>query len=812
MEKWFEEISPIMDIEHDCILSKKGDVSIVFRVVLPEMFTLHDDDFEAIHQGFIKAIKVLPKGSIFHKQDWYLRSAYRAEVGVGERFFAEGSRRHFDGRSFLRHESYIILTKKAADRKASSSIFSSLLRPSLVPTEMLKREVVAEFNGTAGQFQSVLQGSGVRLERLSGAELGSSELRMGFIERYYSLAGTADGLLAKDVEFKPDLRIGDQYCQLYSLGDPDTLPSLCGARITYDKYSTDRTKFPVGFVSSLGLLMDCNHIYNQYIFVDDAQAAVKKLEAKRLRLQSLASYSRENAIARDAVNDFINESIAEQRMVVKASFNLLVWSDSRSALQEARNLVTTGLARMEASAKLETVGAPQLWWSGIPGNAADFPLNETFETFAEQACCFLMVETNYRGTTPDKGIRFCDRLNAVPVYTDLFDQPRADGITSNMGMLVCGTSGGGKSMTMNHILRSLYDQGAHCTVVDIGGSYRGLCDILKGYYFTYEESNPIRFNPFYLETGILDTEKKESLKELLVALWKQEDQQFTRAEYVAVSNALEGYYNVLNSDRSIFPCFDTFYEYLDKVYTELLKQQRVKDRDFDIDNFLYVLRPFYAGGEFDYLLNAKEKLGFMEERFTVVEMDNIKDHPILFPVSTMMLMSQFISKMRRLGGVRKVLVIDEAWKAIAKSGMASFVQYAYKTLRKFNGIPAVVTQELDDLISSPIIKETIIVNSDIKILMDMRKFVNKFDRLQETLGLSEKAKTILLSVNKDNREIFLDLGGKVAKVFKNELCPEEYYAFTTEGRERVRIRELADKLGSMELAIAALIEEQKIVA
>jgi len=191
----------------------------------------------------------------------------------------------------------------------------------------------------------------------------------------------------------------------------------------------------------------------------------------------------------------------------------------------------------------------------------------------------------------------------------------------------------------------------------------------------------------------------------------------------------------------------------------------------------------------------------------VIELDSIKDHPILFPVVTLIIMEMFLSKMRKLKGIRKVLTIDEAWKAIANSGMAGFIQYAFKTMRKFNGVPNVVTQELDDLISSPIIKDAIINNADIKILMDMRKFMNKFDKLQDTLGMSDKGKAQVLSVNKDNREIYIDLGGQVMKVYKNELCTEEYYAYTTEGKERVKVQEYAAKHGSMEKGIAALAAE-----
>lgn len=810
MERKLEEILPIMDIEHDCIISKQGNITIAFRVQLPEIFTLSDENLETIHQGFIKAVKVLPKNSILHKQDWYHKDFYQPDYSDATSFLTRRSEAYFQGRPYLSHDSYLFITKRPSARKVATSLINQLLRPRLVPDQVLSPLALQEFEDSAGQFQRILQDSGIGLTRLKDEELASSPVRLGLIERYLFLTDGSEGKMIRDLELKEGLKVGGKYIQLYSLADTEELPALCGSRITYEKYSTDRSKFGIGFSAPLGLLLPCDHIYNQYLFIGDAQAAIKKLESKRLRLQSLAAYSRENALAHEAVNDFLNEAIGEQRLPVKAHFNILCWTEDQESLKDIKNQVTSGLAAISATAKLETAGAAQIFWAGIPGGEGDFPDNDSFETFAEQACCFLNLETNYRSCAPGTGIRFCDRLSAKPVYVDLYDEPRRLGLTSNMGTLVCGTSGGGKSMTVNHMLRTLYDQGAHCVIVDIGGSYKGLCSLVGGYYFTYEEKDPIRFNPFYLAEGqTLDTEKKESLKALLVALWKQENEHYNRSEYVALSGALQGYYHYLTENPVIFPCFDSFYEYLQQDYTAELKALRIKDSDFDLNNFLYVLMPYYRGGEFDYLLNAKDNLDLLNQPFVVIELDNIKDHPILFPVITLIIMEMFISKMRKLEGKRKVLTIDEAWKAIAKSGMAEFIKYAFKTIRKFNGIPIVVTQELDDLISSPIIKDAIINNADIKILMDMRKFVNKFDKLQDVLGLSEKGKNILLSVNKDNRELFIDLGGQEMKVYKNELCPEEYYAYTTEGKERVKVVAYATEYGSYEKGIEQLVKELK---
>jgi conjugation system TraG family ATPase len=614
----------------------------------------------------------------------------------------------------------------------------------------------------------------------------------------------------------------------------ENLPSLCGSRINYDKYSTDKTKFSVGFASPLGQLLPCNHLYNQFIFIEDAQRTIKQLESKRLRLQSLAAYSRENAISRDATNDFLNEAISTQRLPVKAHFNVLIWSDNKTELKELKTKVSSALAQMDAVAHLETDGAPQLFWAAMPGNEAEFPVNDTFDTFAEQATCFLNLETNYQSSISPVGIRLGDRLTGKPIHVDISDEPVKKGICTNRNKFILGPSGSGKSFFTNHMVRSYYEQGTHIVLVDVGHSYKGLCDLVKGYYFTYEETNPIRFNPFYIGEGdMLDTEKKESIKTLLLALWKKDDETFNRSEYVALSIALKMYYEKITAissptreenrqvdqrfsapDDQAFPCFNTFYEFLRDEFVPVLKEDKVKEKDFDVENFLYVLRPYYRGGEFDYLLNARENIDLLNQPFIVFELDNIKDHPILFPVVTIIIMEVFISKMRKLKGVRKMILIEEAWKAIAKEGMAEYIKYLFKTVRKFYGEAIVVTQEVEDIISSPIVKQAIVNNSDCKILLDQNKYQNKFDQIQQLLGLTEKEKALVLSINKSNdparhyKEVFISLGGVLSKVYATEVSLEEYLAYTTEEAEKIKVQAYTRKWnGDIRKGIADLAND-----
>lgn len=802
--KELENLMPVWKIEDGAILSKHGDITLAMRVELPEIFSLSNEEYEALHQVWIKAIRMLVPGMVLHKQDWFTESAYEATSRLTEENFLKASSdRFFHERPYLKHECYLMLSYRPPGRKPASSAFSNLLRRTVVPPESVNRQRLQQVMDIGGQFMRVLNDSGLlRIEMLREEDITGTATRTGLLERYLCLNSSASKPQLKDIAFKPHWKIGNLRCLLFSMADTDHMPVACSPHKSYDKYTTDKTRFSVGFASPIGQLLPVNHIYNQYLIISNPQKTLKSLEAKRLRLQSLSAYSRENQISKEATAQFLNEAISQARTPVKAHFNLHCWTDSEDQLKEIKNQAASSLSQMEVVPHEETIGAPQLWWAGLAGNAAELPENDCFTTFAEQGSCFFNMETAYRSSKSSFGIRLGDRLTGVPIHVDLSDEPMAKHVITNRNKVVIGGSGSGKSVFMCHLLHSYVLQGAHCVVVDVGHSYEGLCELLNGYYFTYSEENPIQFNPFYIAEGdILDTEKKESIKTLLVALWKANDEGFRRSEYVAISNALQSYYQFLGSHPEIFPCFNSFYVFLQEYFIKELEADGVKDRDFDIRNFLYVLRPYYDGGEFSYLLNATENLDVLFQPFIVFELDKVKDHPILFPVITLIIMELFVSKMRKLKGIRKVIVIEEAWKAIARAGMAEFIKYLYKTVRKYFGEAIVVTQEIDDIISSPIIKEAILNNADCKILLDLKKFQNKFTAIQSVLGMTDKGRDLVLSVNRANdptkkyREVYIELGIQVMKVYRYEPSIEEYYAYSTEQSEKLKVREYAARYG-----------------
>ena len=364
----------------------------------------------------------------------------------------------------------------------------------------------------------------------------------------------------------------------------------------------------------------------------------------------------------------------------------------------------------------------------------------------------------------------------------------------------------------------------HVVLVDTGNSYQGLCEMIRsktkgedGIYFTYTEEKPISFNPFYTDDNQFDVEKKDSLKTLLLTLWKSEDDKITKTESGELGSAVDEYIQLIQTDRSIRPSFNTFYEYMRDVYKPELESREIKvgKSDFNIDNMLTTLRQYYRGGRFDFLLNSDKELDLLNKRFIVFEIDQIKENKELFPIVTIIIMEAFINKMRRLKGIRKQLIVEEAWKALSSPNMADYLKYMYKTVRKFFGEAIVVTQEVDDIISSPIVKEAIINNSDCKILLDQRKYMNKFDSIQALLGLTEKERAQILSINMSNnpsriyKEVWIGLGGAQSAVYATEVSKSEYLTYTTEETEKLEVMQLAEKLeGNIELAIKQLAERK----
>lgn len=768
---------------------------------------------------------MLPNYSILHKQDIFITEKYEPDIRRDElSFLSRSFERHFNERPYLHHTCYLFLTKTTKERSRQQSNWNTLCRGFLVPKEIRDKETVERFMEAVGQFESIVNDSGlVRLERLTTEEITGTENEPGIIERYLTLS--ADGTtMLQDMQLNPDgMRIGDKRLCLHTLSDLDYLPGKVRTDGRYERLSTDRSDCRLSYAAPVGVMLPCDHIYNQWIFIDDSNENLSRFEKMAKNMQSLSRYSRSNQINKEWLDEYLNEAHTNGLQSVRCHCNIIAWAENGNELRRVKNDVGSALALMECTPHHNTTDLPALYWAGIPGNEADFPAEETFYTFTGQALCFFTAETCYRNSLSPFGIRMVDRLTGKPVFLDISDLPMKKGVVTNRNKFILGPSGSGKSFFTNHLVRQYWEQGTHILLVDTGNSYKGLCDLIHqktggddGIYFTYKENDPISFNPFFTEDYRYDIEKRDSIKTLILTLWKREDEPPRRSEEVALSNAVSLYIEKIKKNRKIKPNFNSFYDFVRKDYRKILADKNVREKDFDVDGFLNVLEPYYKNGEYGYLLNSDKELDLLNKRFIVFELDVVKDNPILFPVVTIIIMETFINKMRRLQGIRKMILIEEAWKAIAKEGMANYIRYLFKTVRKFYGEAVVVTQEVDDIISSPVVKETIINNSDCKVLLDQRKYQNKFDQIQNLLGLTDKERSQILSINLANaanrlyKEVWIGLGGTQSAVYATEVSAEEYLCYTTEETEKLELTRLTEKLGgNIELAIKQLAESKR---
>lgn len=325
---------PLLAVENNCILSKDADITACFEVRLPELFTVASAEYEAIHSAWHKAIKTLPDFTIVHKQDWYIRENYDPEMDKDvQSFLARSYQRHFNERPFLNHYCYLFLTKTTKERMRMQSNFSSLCKGLLIPKEIRDKETVHRFMEAVAQFERIINDCGfVKISRMSEEDIIGEQGRPGLLEQYLTLSKESGTSMQDIVLGSEEVRVGNNRLCLHTLSDTDDLPSSVSADTRYEKLSTDRSDCRLSFAAPVGLLLNCNHIYNQYLFLDNSEENLQKFEKSARNMHSLARYSRANQINKEWIERYLNEAHSFGLSSIRAHFNIMAWSDDRQII------------------------------------------------------------------------------------------------------------------------------------------------------------------------------------------------------------------------------------------------------------------------------------------------------------------------------------------------------------------------------------------------------------------------------------------------------------------------------------------------
>jgi len=820
--KIFKEIYySIEDIDGIGVLySKTGEYSAILKIQNPvQKFCANIDNY--YYSSLMAALMAtLGEGYAFHKQDVFTRKKYKAEEESNKEFLSESYFRYFSGREYTDCTTYITITQENKKSRLMSydnrkwndflvkiNKIKDLLKDRQIPQRFLTKEEVKDFTNR-------------------------------FLVQDY----TCENISLNNFNVREDnIGVGDRKFKVYSLVDVDSIvvPSMVRP---FTNIEVNNATMPVDLMALVANIPEAiSVVFNQIIYLPNQKQETGKLGKKKNRHSSLPNPS--NQIAVEDIKK-VEELIArENKQLVYCHYNLIVTVKANADLQKCTNHLENAFGRIGIHISQRAYNQLELFVNSFPGNS--YGMNQDYDRFltlSDAASSLMYKEKLPKSEETPLKVYYTDR-QGVPVAIDISGKEGKEKYTDNSNFFCLGPSGSGKSFHINSVVRQLWEQNTDIVMVDTGNSYEGLCEYVGGKYISYTEEHPITMNPFRIQKEELNVEKTDFLKNLIMLIWKGNEAVPTKIEELLIEQVIKEYYEAYfegfkgyskdqrdalhkkllietasenkptdtNDDveqriqtrikemeerRKALKVeelsFNSFYEYSTERIPYICSENRITG--IDISTYNYSLMEFYKGGTYERTLNENIDASLFDETFIVFEIDTIKDNKTLFPLVTLIIMDVFIQKMR-IKKNRKVLVIEEAWKAVASPMMAEYIKYLYKTARKFWAMVGVVTQELQDIIGSPIVKEAIINNSDITMLLDQGKFKERFSEIQQVLGLTDvecrKIFTINRLENKEGRAFFREVfirRGLQSDVYGVEEPHECYMTYTTERAEKEALK------------------------
>lgn len=804
------------------IYTKTGEYSAVLKLTNPvQKYSANIDSYYEFTHLFSALVQTLGEGYAIHKQDIFTRKQFEADDDSPKEFLSESYFRYFTGRTYTDSECYLVITQEAK----KSRLFS------------YDPKKWRDFLVKIRKVQDQLRDGGVKAEFLNKKQTNE------YVDRYFAMNFTDKTISMSN--FKVDdecIEMGDKRCKVYSLVDVD-YANLPGMVRPFSNIEVNNTSMPVDLLSHIDSIPGAETvIYNQMIFMPNQKRELSLLDKKKNRHSSIPNPSNEMAV--EDIKRVQEVIVRESKQLVYTHYNLVVCTDIDTDIQKCTNHLENQFGRMGIHISKRAYNQLELFVNSFPGNC--YGMSEDYDRFltlSDAATCLLYKENIQHSEDTPLKICYTDR-QGVPVGIDITGKEGRNKLTDNSNFFCLGPSGSGKSFHMNSVVRQLWEQNTDVVMVDTGNSYEGLCEYVGGKYISYTEEKPITMNPFRIKREELNVEKTGFLKNLILLIWKGSQATISKTEDRLIDQVITEYYGVYfngfdgftppqredlrqsllvddrNNNRNHQESeaereeridkeidsiearrkelkvetlsFNTFYEYSVQRIPDICHENNLTG--VDISTYRYMMKDFYRGGNHDKTLNEDMDGSLFDETFIVFEIDAIKDDPLLFPIVTLIIMDVFLQKMR-IKKNRKVLVIEEAWKAIASPLMAEYIKYLYKTARKFWASVGVVTQEIQDIIGSPVVKEAIINNSDVVMLLDQSKFKERFNNIKAILGLTDvdckKIFTINRLENKAGRSFFREVfirRGTTSGVFGVEEPRECYMTYTTERAEKEALK------------------------
>lgn len=826
------KVMPIQTITDDVIVNGNGDLTIGYRLFLPEVFTLSKESASFIQERLEGLCKMLPAGTVLHQQIFYYTSQYENNEYSINPLKVENLK-YFDGKQTLNCYTnlYISFTdthKRGIRRNATNN---SLLRKFNYPFKQPYKSYesrLSELEPCILNFENGLSSiTEFSIKRMQSKELNNA------IYDYMNLSyatpvedavkETLNPLLVKRGE---DMQIGKQFLAMlslsqegehvYELNVPNTGKSKAyGSSVELP----ENIKSKCSMIYPVGLGLPFDHIVNVVIEITDKDATIGEINREKQSLNYIANFYPPAKDAQREQEQFCAMITEKEYQTAYTAFNVIVNDTDRTALMRKISLVQQGFSFMNQSAcYVENGELCNLFFCNIPGNARSN--YRGFINTTKQAICYLQKDSTYISDLT--GHLYCDRFGN-PCKINMWDSFAID----NRNKILIGPSGSGKSFWLNNYILQSYELGNDVMIMDIGGSYRSMIELNRGKYFDSSDKMKFAFNPFlcerdnngrYLYKDTSDSEGAEDLINTISAIisyiWKK-NESMSPAEGAILRKSIIAFYDYVNNsslddtDERIFPDMIQYRCFLKDEFVHKMKE--FEKTKFEVDELLLLLEP-YTEGELSYLLNAVENVDIVNDNLIAFDME-VASKQEYFPLVVIITLQMVVDKIKKREGVRKELIIDEALDFLQDEKFGGFIAYLYRTFRKKEGAITIAAQNVLFLQNCPpSIKDSITINCDTKVILDHSKHRKNLPNLQNVLSFSEDEITLIESLQKSEndkwREFFIKMGNETF-VFRNEVSSFAAVAFDSRQKTVVRIKKYFQETGSTYTAINRYLEEKK---
>lgn len=777
-------------------LTNNGDIFFSYKVRLPEIYSLSENDYDEITNDLFRFEKALPIGTIQQWQAFSFNKEYDVKNLKESTFLQKSTKEYYRGKKFNDYNTYMYIIIPF-NKKLYSNFSLNALREK---TQNITREIEDIYNKqkSIDNAIAILNSSKyLKADKIDEIEIENIVINL--------ITGFQPGKFT-DMDFSP-FKIGSNYFNCHALSSLKNFSQKTSNCKKDSKMSNEKAKFYKCFMHSLGIELPHNHILNIFIFNEGHLEIKKELQSVANEYSTFSAFSSTLEHGKEILDEYLRKIERNENIrLCRAHFNIFTFDKSKDKLDEIEADVEAAFSELDIKPYNPIVDDNIAYYlCSIPGNAGFFPRNETFLTDLQQALCLIPITGNY--IEDAKGILLNDRLNNKPIIKDLWDKPYEDKIISARNFAVVAETGGGKSFTTTHMYRTYIEEDYSLVLLDIGESNESLAKLYpeKVNYIKFKEGQPIGINPFFVKSHEeLTSEKIQSLNDFIAIHWKKETGLDDNTR-VSLNYIIEDYYRNCQ-ERNSFP---SFYNYVKKESHQLLRRLEINPIFFDIEEFLHVCSE-YVDGIYDFLYaDSEEGIMIGDKPCIFFELSNILDNPVIFPIMTLMIKDAIDTKIWKNSGRPKVLVYEETAKIIKFPGQLKAIDYTAQTVRKYEGAMGLVIQTIDNIPENEIGK-AILNNIHTYFIFEQQKGLNS---LIAKLNLHEHAVNQIKSIKsnlagKNKYTEFGILQGTRINCYRFEAPKQVYYAYVSDKDQKIPLYEEYEKTGSFEEAIINTIEHE----